>query len=379
MSETFMIETDAVTNVAQSLSPLVSELSDLSNSVSGYDVANADGFDFEGPKGIIAATIATCSTKVSNTVSVLNTVVSEHDSVQNSTKFEEPESAKARMVNGLEIQNNNSSNGTQKRVTSYNGGGTIYYDVGGSTSSVSTPINTSSTSTVTSGTSKSFDDSNTDSDNDGAIEKVIVDSGDSEDSEVQKAETQKSEAQKKEVEPVVIKDVGYAYVVSDKMSDESSKLIKDKVNYDNDGYAKIGDRYVVSCDPSIGKVGDVLRFTKEDGTVTELVVGVNTKSSKYKNRINFLIDKDSSSNLHAKEVSKNLLINNKSIENYGNIDEYGKKVTTITNTLTSVTSDGNDSIMDEKLVGDLKDTLLSNGTTVTDNMQSIIDNDDNNK
>lgn len=88
MSNTFMIETDAVTNVSQSLSPLVSELSDLSNSVNSYDVANDDGFDFEASKRIIATNIATCSTKVNNTINVLNKVVSEHDDVQNNTKFE---------------------------------------------------------------------------------------------------------------------------------------------------------------------------------------------------------------------------------------------------------------------------------------------------
>ncbi len=425
MSDKFMIETETVSSVAQSLSSMINELSSLSESVSGYDVTCEDGFNFEGPKGIIASNIASCSTKISNTMNALNTV-------QSSMHFEgvsDSASAANSSDNGSKTSKNYSSGTNRKASTSTRtpsgsssggggggytgGGGGGGYSGGGSSGGGSTPSYAAVTPAVASGTLKSTDKNKVDTGSDSVISKVKVDSD----------KTELTNVQKRDSEPANIKSVGYAYAISDKMSADSSKLIKEKVTYDSDGYAKIGDRYVVSCDSSVGKVGDVLRFTNEDGTVTEFVVGVNTESSKYKNRINFLVDKNSSSNLHANEISKNILANNKSIENYGNINEYGKKVTTISGTVGntqsststnntqatatsgtstdntqatatsgistnnsqttvsgSLNSDQTSKTVDTSSITDnnIANSLDNNDITVTENMQNIMDNVDNN-
>ena len=80
----------------------------------------------------------------------------------------------------------------------------------------------------------------------------------------------------------------------------------------------IGERYVISCDPSVGKVGDVIRFTKSNGEVVECVVGVNTVSTKYKNSINFMINKDAASTFQVTPVSENLVKDLKKVQNFGN-------------------------------------------------------------
>ena len=84
----------------------------------------------------------------------------------------------------------------------------------------------------------------------------------------------------------------------------------------------LGDRYVISCDPSVGKVGDIIRFTKNDGQVVECVVGVNTVSDKYKSSINFIINKDAASTFQVSPVSETLMQGLKKTENFGNYQKF---------------------------------------------------------
>ena len=50
-----------------------------------------------------------------------------------------------------------------------------------------------------------------------------------------------------------------------------------------ENYAMLGERYVVKCDSSLGKIGDILRFTQNDGTVVECVIGATTVGAASKN------------------------------------------------------------------------------------------------
>lgn len=44
-------------------------------------------------------------------------------------------------------------------------------------------------------------------------------------------------------------------------------------NYDDEGYAKIGDRYVIACTTTFGDIGDYVDFYMEDGTVLSTIIG----------------------------------------------------------------------------------------------------------
>ena len=69
----------------------------------------------------------------------------------------------------------------------------------------------------------------------------------------------------------------------------------------------------------MGKVGDVLKFTQEDGTEIEVVVGVTTTGSKYKDRINFVMKSDKEIDEETKKKFADLLKNTKKIEKVENI------------------------------------------------------------
>lgn len=44
-------------------------------------------------------------------------------------------------------------------------------------------------------------------------------------------------------------------------------------NYDEEGFARIGDRYVIACTTTFGKVGDYVDFYRENGEVVHAVIG----------------------------------------------------------------------------------------------------------
>ena len=44
-------------------------------------------------------------------------------------------------------------------------------------------------------------------------------------------------------------------------------------DYDTEGFGKIGDRYVIACTTTFGRVGDLIDFELEDGTIIKTVMG----------------------------------------------------------------------------------------------------------
>ncbi len=79
-----------------------------------------------------------------------------------------------------------------------------------------------------------------------------------------------------------------------------------------DGYAMINDVYLIACDSSIGKIGDVIKFTLEDGTEVTCIIVEHTTDT---DTISFLVDKDK---FIENEITKFLLSNSTKIENLGN-------------------------------------------------------------
>ena len=279
----FMLETDAATAAASSISSLASQVANISSSVSGYDTACEDGFNFAGAKGVIAGNLEACSIKISNTAKVIESVVSQHTQLQNQLKFQDPgqqqggNNTGGNNTGGNNTGGNNAYNGGNNTGSyDYSGGGGYYPSGGG---------------------------------------------GESSSKEEEKKEEEKDKTG--EVKTKLDK-VGYAYADDANLSEDTKKLLKDdQFKYDENGYALIGNRYVITCDSSIANVGDVLRFQQKDGNVVDCVVGVTTVSEKYKNTVNFIVDKNASG-IKALDVAKNLLTNSTKIENVGKLSEVRK-------------------------------------------------------
>ena len=103
-----------------------------------------------------------------------------------------------------------------------------------------------------------------------------------------------------------------------KASAETKKLFEDKnFKYDKDGFAKLGEYYLIECDASVGKIGDVIKFTLSDGTAVSCIVAANTTDAKDKDKIKFIMKKDKMSNAKETEIIKKLLSKANKIENAG--------------------------------------------------------------
>lgn len=284
----FMLETDAATSAASSISSLASQVANISSSVSGYDTACEDGFNFAGAKGVIAGNLEACSIKISNTAKVIESVVSQHTQLQNQLKFQDPgQQQGGNNTGGNNTGGNNTGGNNTGGNNAYNGGNnTGSYDYSG-----------------------------------GGGYYPSGGGGESSSKEEEKKEEEKDKTG--EVKTKLDK-VGYAYADDANLSEDTKKLLKDdQFKYDENGYALIGNRYVITCDSSIANVGDVIRFKQKDGKYVECVVGVTTVSEKYKNTVNFIVDKNASG-IKALDVAKNLLTNSTKIENVGKLSDVRK-------------------------------------------------------
>ena len=298
----FMLETDALASASSTISSLVSQVENLASNVSGYDTSCEDGFNFDSARSVIAQNIEACATKMQNTVTVLDTVSDSHTQLQNGMKFSPSESKnKSDNSSGNSGGSSNNSGGSSNNSGgSYNssGGGSNRSYSGGSGGGYSGAVGASSG--VAAGTA--------------VVAAPAV---------TQVASDEKKE-DKDHIEIVNAKLASTGYAVVDKEVDqESKKLLADSAFTYKDGYATIGDCFVVACDSSIGKVGDVLQFTQTDGTVVHAVIGVSTHQKSNADKLFFLVDQNSKT-LKKSNICDNLIQNNKVIKNFGSIYDIRK-------------------------------------------------------
>lgn len=322
----FMLETDALTSASSAISSLASQVNEVSSSINGYDTSCEDGFDFAGAKSVLASNVEACSTKITNTASILENVVSAHTELQSSMKFDGS--------NNYSSSSSTSTNGSSSSGGNYSGGGTSGggYSGGGSYSGGSSSYGGGDYSGGYSGAAVSgiavsdlvtekVKDSNNDNAKKVTDSDSLKDKKDTEKKENEKEKTTDSKSTDSSEEKVTteLKDVNYAYINSDKVTDKSKELFNDATfNYDsNTGYALVDGKYVIACDSTVGEVGDIIRFTQEDGTIVECVVGTNTVTDASKNVINFIVDKENWANKTPMSISENLINNTTTITNAG--------------------------------------------------------------
>lgn len=318
----FMLETDALTSASSAISSLASQVNEVSSSINGYDTSCEDGFDFAGAKSVLASNVEACSTKITNTASILENVVSAHTELQSSMKFDGS--------NNYSSSSSTSTNGSSSSGGNYSGGGTSGggYSGGGSYSGGSSSYGGGDYSGGYSGAAVSgiavsdlVTEKVKDSNND-KVKEITGDASSKNEKDTDKnKETNDSELTGILEEKVTteLKDVNYAYINSDKVTDKSKELFNDATfNYDsNTGYALVDGKYVIACDSTVGEVGDIIRFTQEDGTIVECVVGTNTVTDASKNVINFIVDKENWANKTPMSISENLINNTTTITNAG--------------------------------------------------------------
>lgn len=282
----FSLVTDALTSAGSTINSLVSQVDNVASNVKGYDTSCEDGFDFDSAKNVIAQNLDACAIKVQNTATVLDTVVNSHTQLQNKMEFPPSESTNKSKNSTNSSNDGNSSGGYGGGSSGGYGGGSS----GGYGGSLGGGVYPSAVGVAA-----------------GAIPVVA------------QANTEEKKKEKGRISVVntKIKSTGYAIVDKD-VAGESKELLADSEFKYKDGYATIGDCFVVACDSSVGQVGDVLQFSQKDGTVVHAVIGVSTFEESNADKLHFLVDQNSKI-LKRSEACDNLIQNNKSIINFGSI------------------------------------------------------------
>lgn len=336
----FLLETDAVSSAASAISKTESNVTDAASTISGWDTSNEDGFNFDGAKSIISSNVEAIASKIKNVASALNIVVDSHTELQNSLRLDAEAVAKDNKSNEAKNEESSTNNtGYNPSVGTTPSGG---YSSSASTSSSSgyrssyNPGSSSRSSTPSSSSSKpklapvipvAPNVKEKQERDEAAKEKAKKIVKPKTTPEVTPEETTKPEVVKEpeteqipktedvQTENPTVEDVSYAVPKQEQLSEESIELFNNEVSYDESGYSKIGDRYVIAADTSLGQVGDVVRFTDQSGQTTECVIGVNTVTESNKNKMYFLVEENKTS---VSPININTDITSSTIENLGN-------------------------------------------------------------
>lgn len=313
----FMLETETATAGADQINSLASQVSNLSSTVSSYDTSNEDGFNFDSAKTVLANNLEACSTKMKNTSTIIESVVSNHTDLQNSLKFDVPTDSDDSNKKDTDDDGDNPNDPNDYGYTPTGGG---YTPSGGAPAAATVPAVIPSV---------------TDEEDDEEMHEVEPEFEEELDEEA-------TESYENTIVTTPITSSGYAYLENDLINEDTKKFISNsKFIYDNDGYARYGDYYVISCDTSVGKVGDIIQFTQKDGSVVDCIVGVNTTSQQFKNAVNFIVKKDATQ-FKALDFTKTLISNNDVITNLGDINSLNSDGSTELPTITSTITTDND-------------------------------------
>ena len=305
----FMLETEMASSGAEQITSVANQVSNLSSTVGSYDVSCEDGFDFATPRGVLAKNLEACSIKMQNTSKIIESVVSNHTELQNGLKFDSPADTE-----GLDdVSEAGEDYGSEDELGAYDdyGGGGSYYGGGGGGDygSAAAAAPAIAIPSVTPLAENKEDD---------------VELDESSEFDGEEGEEKSTESFDDGIVTTQLTSSGYAYLEPDLINEDTKKFISDsQFSYDDDGYARHGDYYVISCDTSVGKVGDIIQFKQKDGTVVDCMVGVNNTSDKFKGSVNFIVKKDATQ-FKALDFTKTLISNNETVTNISRVEDSTK-------------------------------------------------------
>ena len=252
----FKIDTAKVADASSQVKKAAQTLESCLSSVQGYNV-NCDGedFPFDAAKSSIVNSIQICQEKLKNTADSLEKVASIHEELQNTLAKGDYEEKPPEQASG-----DNSSSGSYSSGSYSSGGSSGGGHSSGRHSSSSSSGTSASTGVAAIPSAVAIPTTTTTTSTDDDIDADL--------SQLPEDGTST--------------DTGYIYIpasvgittVPTEYTDEQ-KLIFEDTNLitDTDGYLKLDNKYIISCNSSIGKVGDVVTITTKTGANVECIIG----------------------------------------------------------------------------------------------------------
>lgn len=282
----FVLDCENVSQIGDSILNIESQMTEMQSVVTSYDVSDNEGFNFVGAISTIAINIKSAAQKMRNTSKLFNQVIETHSTLQNSMKFEI----------------NTSSNKTDTEVV-YN------VEKGDTLSSISRKYGTTVSAIASANAIKDVN---------------LIHAGDSlkiplsksqdgnviKDNESVQNVVNENDSNLKEQKVVEVPSgLGkvHTYMGWQLITDKSSPQYKLReaagMNFDSEGFGKIGDRYVVATTTTFGNVGDYVDFERSDGSVLKCIIGdLKNQSDRNcnvwghengQNIVEFVVDKNS--------------------------------------------------------------------------------------
>lgn len=282
----FVLDCENVSQIGDSILNIESQMTEMQSVVTSYDVSDNEGFNFVGAISTIAINIKSAAQKMRNTSKLFNQVIETHSTLQNSMKFEI----------------NTSSNETDTEVV-YN------VEKGDTLSSISRKYGTTVSAIASANAIKDVN---------------LIHAGDSlkiplsksqdgnviKDNESVQNVVNENDSNLKEQKVVEVPSgLGkvHTYMGWQLITDKSSPQYKLReaagMNFDSEGFGKIGDRYVVATTTTFGNVGDYVDFERSDGSVLKCIIGdLKNQSDRNcnvwghengQNIVEFVVDKNS--------------------------------------------------------------------------------------
>ena len=262
----FMLDCDFATSAADRIESTAREFEHVQGSVNSYDTSCEDGFDFASAKTAIASNIEACSVKASNASKLVSAVVSAHTDLQNKLIYGKKEDSEQKKKS----TGGSNPSGGRRSSGGHSGGGRGSGSGGSSDYSSFIPLR-----------------------NPNQVLGDIL---------------------------TKVNKITCTAVDKNKLTAEERKLFNNiDFKYNDDGYAMIGNRYVISCDSSFGKVGEAVTFIKNDGKKVECIIGHVTTDEASKNTVNFYVDPNKWKASNKNNVTVNLAKDIKSVVNTGKV------------------------------------------------------------
>lgn len=258
----FVLDCDALNSKVDEFNSLAGQMQDLGGYVSSFP-SNTSEFNFAKAINCISANLDACAKKINNTGVYIKNVIDSHTNLQNSMVFERNKyrlntgndnNKTVHKVSSVEVKKNSSTTSSNysnsysnNRTVNSSGSSSARY-IGSATASMS-GIMTGSTSVKATATRINVDGV------EGSVINIPAGLG--------KIHTY----------------MGWQMITAP--SSQQYKLREEAgMNFDEEGFGIIGDRYVIACTTTFGNVGDCVDFVQEDGSVLKCVIG-DIKSQEY--------------------------------------------------------------------------------------------------
>ncbi|MBQ6538944.1 MAG: hypothetical protein IJL76_01550 [Bacilli bacterium] len=294
----FKMNTESLTSASSTINSEANKVSEVADSISGYDVSCEDDFDFAGAKSVLAANADACYNKVLNTAKLIDKCAESHMDLQNQlANMPDPAAEEASETPEEETTTTApTTSGPSYSGPSYSGpsssGRSHFGSKSSGTSHHEEPVTKEPTTATTTTPVTAIPSVNEEGQT--YVDTLVSDDevDDDLDQVVEETPTTTEPTETTTETPTTTEqDTNQTINVSEApttVGEESAKVfMDDDFSYDANGYAKLGDNYVISCNESLGKVGDKLTITSTSGETINCVIGSTTSS----NDISMIVDK----------------------------------------------------------------------------------------